>query len=128
MSITTWIITLSLSIAGLAAQAQTVHVIEVMIGGEKDLDACQGFGEVRGLDPQGDNFLAVRTGPGSKFTKIDELHERNQVWLCDERGRWIGIVYGKNCGVSSPIAIRRRYHGPCKSGWVFDKYVKLIAG
>ena len=33
-----------------------------MIGGEKDLDACGGFGEVRGLNHRGDNFLAVRTG------------------------------------------------------------------
>jgi len=125
---TIWIIVLALCTAGVAAHAQTTHVVQVMVGGEKDLDACGGFGEVRGLDPQGDNFLAVRSGPGSKFTKIDELHERNQIFLCDKRGRWHGIIYGKNCGVSSPIAIRQIYRGPCKSGWVFDKYVKLIAG
>ena len=125
---TIWMLALALCTAGLTAHAQTTHVVQIMVGGEQNLDACGGFGEVQGMNPQGDNFLAVRSGPGSKFTKIDELHERDQLWLCDKRGRWVGIVYGKNCGVSSPIAIRQIYEGPCKSGWVFDKYVKLIAG
>lgn len=123
-----WIIALGLCLSTLTANAQDNHDIAVMVGGEKDFDACGGLGVVRGLNPQGDNFLAVRIGPGSKFAMIDELYERNQVWMCDKRGRWVGVVYGKNCGVGSPIAIRQRYRGSCKSGWVFDKYVKLIAG
>jgi hypothetical protein len=48
---------------------------------------------VAGLNPQGDNFLAVRSGPGRDFAKIDELYQGDRVLLCDERGQWVGIVY-----------------------------------
>ncbi|MGQ0567630.1 MAG: hypothetical protein ACT4OK_21555, partial [Gemmobacter sp.] len=38
---------------------------------------------VTGLDPNGDNFLAVRSGPGTEYRKIDELHTGDQVRTCD---------------------------------------------
>ena len=61
--------------------------------------------------------------------ELDRLGPNTNVFMCDQRGRWIGIVYGGNsCGVGSPIADRQAYRGPCKSGWVFDKYIELFAG
>src|SRR3546814_4492602 len=38
-------------------------------------------------------------------------------------GEWVSIVYSNagdsaGCGVARPINPHRRYHGPCKSGWV----------
>jgi hypothetical protein len=32
------------------------------------------------------------------------------------------------CGVSRPVASRRGYEGPCRSGWVSSAFVKQIAG
>lgn len=104
----------------------------VQVGGEDDLDACGGVGKVVGLNPAGDNFLAVRSGPGSRFRMIDKLHTDQLYFDCDSQGDWVGIVYSRNpnadCGVGTPIPRRQAYRGPCKSGWVFRKYTKLIAG
>ena len=104
----------------------------VKVGGERSLDACGGVGIVVGLDPKGDNFLAVRSGPGTNYKMIDKLRLGQMYFDCDVQGNWIGIVYSPSpnaaCGVSSPIRKRQAYRGSCRSGWVFRKYTKLIAG
>ncbi len=104
----------------------------VMVGGEADFDACGGSGVVVGLDPKGDGFLAVRAGPGSQYKMVEKLENGQPYFDCDQHGSWVGIVYTNNaqidCGVGSPIAKRQPYGGPCKSGWVFKKFTKLIAG
>lgn len=105
--------------------------VAVKVGGEAEYDACGAVGEVYRLNPDGDNFLAVRSGPGSAHTMTDKLYTKAQVFMCDENGAWIGIIYGPDnvdCGVSSPIADRRPYSGACASGWVHGRYIKLIAG
>lgn len=49
---------------------------------------------VAGLDPNGDGFLAVRSGPGTEYRKIDELHNGDMVRTCASHGPWRGIYYG----------------------------------
>ncbi len=122
---------LALTVAG-AASAQSS--IPVMVGTSgPDLDGCHSVGAVVGLDPRGDNFLAVRAGPSSDFTKIDEVYTNDSLWLCEKRGRWWGVVYAPggeltDCGVASPLPSPEPYFGTCRSGWVFDRYVDMIAG
>jgi hypothetical protein len=99
----------------------------VLVGGD-DLDACPTWGQVSGLNAAGDNFLAVRDGPGTDYAKLDELYTGDTVILCDEFEGWYGIVYGTNCGVSSPVATRQPYAGPCASGWVSMRYITVTAG
>jgi len=108
--------------------AATAEPTPVMVGGEPDLDACASTGIVAGLKPLPGNFLAVREGPGLGFTRVGELHLGDRVWLCDTRGDWMGIVYGEDCGVSTPKATRAPYTGPCASGWVSKRYIELEAG
>jgi len=99
-----------------------------------DLDSCGGVGEVTGLDPNGDNFLAVRAAPDANAAESDRLDAGQSVSFCDSAkdDSWIGVVYDKSgeadCGTGSPIAATKPYDGPCKAGWVSAKYVKLIAG
>ena len=104
----------------------------VMVGGEPSMDACSMYGAVSGLDPQGDNYLSVRLGPGTQHQRIDRLGPDQKLWICDQKGNWLGVVYTKDdtldCGVSSPQAARAPYSGPCKAGWVYKKYVTLLAG
>ncbi len=71
----------------------------------KSADSCKRFGKVRGLDVNGDNFLAVRTGPGTGFTEIDRLYTGNGVSICGQQGKWLRVKYGGG------------------SGWVYGKYV-----
>lgn len=105
--------------------------VPVEVGGEAEYDACGSLGIVVGLDPQGDNFLAVRSGPGTRYQQIDSLFSNDEVLLCQSHGSWHGIVYGPpgaDCGVGTPIMPRQTYRGPCRAGWVFDRYIRVIAG
>jgi len=103
--------------------------VPVMVGGDSEFPACGATGEVVGLDPAGDNFLAVRSGPSSRYEQMDEIHTGDIVFLCDEQGDWLGIVYPDGeCGVMDVIEDREAYGGDCKSGWVFAKYIRPYAG
>ncbi len=122
--------------------------VAVMYGGEVEYDACGAWGDVHGLDPNGDNFLAVRTGPGTAYTQIDSLNEGDGFSLCDRKGSWIGIVYQDkdqkandmegdvegneagdlDCNTGTPVTPRKPYDGPCRSGWVHENWVRLLAG
>lgn len=117
------------------AAAQGLDV-PVTVGGEAELDACDAVGEIVGLDPRGDNFLSVRSGPGgTPYREIDRLHTGDKVRLCEAHGPWRGVVYaprdrtgGAECGVSSPIPRRAPYAGPCRAGWIHHRYVRSMAG
>ena len=49
---------------------------------------------VTGLDPSGDGFLAIRSGPGSTYQKLDEIRNGDVVRTCARSGAWVGIYYG----------------------------------
>jgi hypothetical protein len=125
---------LLLSLTPLSVHAlATVGSVPVLVGNVADLDACMTVGEVSGLDRQGDGFLAVRTGPGEGHAMVDKLTTGRQVYHCDERGTWMGIVCTNDpgevdCGVASPRDAPEPYTGPCLSGWVHARWVKAIAG
>ena len=107
-----------------ASQTLDVPVVEMADG---DFDTCA-VGEVHGLNPDGDNFLAVRSGPGSSYEMIDKLKTGDQVWMFSEQGNWMGVVYGSDQISCDPIKKDRVYDGPGRKGWIFNKYVKMIAG
>ncbi len=111
--------------------------VPVVVGGEEELDACAGIGVVSGLNPKGDGFLSVRSGPDVSYSEQDELREAAEVYICgaSKDKRWLGIVYSNSksvsiydCGVSSPVSPARPYRGKCRSGWVRAKWIKGVAG
>lgn len=113
-------------VAGLMAGPANAQYLT--LGGD-DMDACASNGVVVGLKANGDNFLAVRKGPGTRHAKIDELRNGDEVFICTGDGAWMGIVYGgRDCGVSSPIVPARIYRGPCRSGWVHQDFIEVTAG
>jgi hypothetical protein len=115
-----------------AAEAQRRIDVPLMLGGDPDMDACQSVGQIVGLNPNGDGFLSVRSGPGGQpYREIDRLYNGNQVHVCGERGPWLMIVYpfgGRDCGVASPWPAREAYTGPCRHGWVHQRYVRIVTG
>jgi hypothetical protein len=122
---------LGLAVAALIiALPSAALAVPVMIGGDPDVDACPGMGEVTGLDPQGDDFLAVRDGPSTSYKKIDEVYQGDALYLCDKQGNWYGVVYasgpGVDCEVSLPVDEREPYNGDCYSGWVYGGYVEVV--
>jgi len=120
--------------AGAADSGETKR--PVLVGGEADLDACGSVGEPMGLRSDGDNFLAVRAAPSSSAPIVFRLKSGQSFYMCDASGdaRWTGIVFDpgpeseRDCGVASPQAVRDAYAGPCFSGWVSTRYVRLVAG
>jgi hypothetical protein len=116
------------AVAVFAGPALAQGVAEPVLVGGDDLDACPSLGQVVNLNPGGDNFLAVRSGPGTNFAQIGTLHSGNTAFVCDQFEGWFGVVFGENCGVSSPIVPRAPYAGPCGSGWVSTRYLEIIAG
>ena len=122
---------LALGLLAAPAAADPLPAVPVTVGGEPDLDACGGLAEVHGLDPRGANRLSVRAGPGTGYPRLDRLGPRVRLIVCEERGDWLGVVYGPpglDCGLGSPIPDATAYRGPCRSGWVAARYVALIAG
>jgi hypothetical protein len=125
---------LSLAAAsGLSAQPAAKVDVPIMVGGSGMSDGCTSLGQIVGLDPRRDGFLSVRSGPGGKpYREIDCLYNGNQIFVCDERKPWLAVVDGRSadgtCGVSTPWPIRQPYTGPCRSGWIHSRYVRIIAG
>jgi hypothetical protein len=129
-----WRLAAILAAASAAALAATPDR-PVRIGtAAPDLDACLSQGEVTGLDPRGDNYLIVRAGPGRDAGAADRLGPGRIVNVCEARGGWLGIVYGRSpgfgedCGTGSPVPRPRLYDGPCRSGWVAARYIRIVAG
>jgi hypothetical protein len=124
-----------LLIAATATAAQpSERVPRVGLAGN-DLDACLSVGQVSGLNPRGDNYLAVRARPAAGAREKDRLGPGRWIWLCDEAGDWIGIVYSPDpadepgdCNVGGPVESVRPYDGDCRWGWVHSRFVTVIAG
>ncbi len=108
--------------------------VPVMAGGNPEFQACPQVGEIMGLDPNGDGFLSVRSGPGGRpFQEIDRVYNGMRVKICDRHGPWYGVVYDADgrtdrCIVDASRTIRGPYTGPCRYGWVHSRYVGDIAG
>jgi uncharacterized protein YraI len=101
---------LLLGSAGSVASAQELDV-DFAISEDAQAAACAGS-IVSGLDPNGDGFLAVRTGPGSNYPKIGDLHNGDTVRTCARNGRWVGVYYGQ----------------PRSKGWVHSNWLVDGAG
>ena len=118
----------SLAISGVALAGALA--VPVIVGKVPEYDACMSTGAVKGLDPHGDGFLAVRAGPGSQYQMIDKLLEGQNVFVCDERGQWLGVVYtrgNQDCGVTSALNNPTPYPGPCLAGWVHRNFINITA-
>jgi hypothetical protein len=81
---------------------------------------------VKGLKAGGDGFLAVRSGPGSKYRKIGQLRNGDEVVIFEVRGKWAGVVYGTSgvaCSstMTQPIPYDRK-------GWVHMNWLQEVAG
>ncbi|WGH78480.1 SH3 domain-containing protein [Jannaschia ovalis] len=81
-------------LAAPALRAQQLDVpIVIDCDQSQEQAACYSVGTVMGLDPNGDGFLAVRSGPGSDFRMIDKLVNGDRVMGITQQGPWVGLVY-----------------------------------
>jgi len=111
-----------------AADATAVHDLEVPVieqGGDGQVANC--FSSTVLRPPQNSSeALAVRTGPGGQYSRIDELRPGEVVSVFDVRGDWGGIVYRTS---HVRCSSRKTHAVPYKNkGWVNMKYLKDLAG
>ncbi|WP_390582544.1 hypothetical protein [Erythrobacter sp. MTPC3] len=96
-------------------------------------DACAGYGRVTNLNAATGRALPVRSAPSGSAEEVDRIDAGQGVSMCQQVGNWIGIVYATGsdgldrCGTGSPVPSVRAYEGPCKSGWINENFVELIA-
>ena len=66
----------------------------VLIQANSNLDSCPSTGEVRGLNPRGDNYLSVRAAPSARARERDRLRAGQEVMICDDvgNGQWWGVA------------------------------------
>lgn len=81
---------------------------------------------VTGLKAGGDGFLAVRSGPGSKYRKLAELRNGETVVVFEQRSEWAGVVYRTSNVACS--ATKSRPVGYERQGWVHTRWLADIAG
>jgi hypothetical protein len=97
-------------------------------------DACSAAGTTSHVEA-GD-ALPVRAAPFDNAAQTGSVAPGARFFVCSRSldQKWFGIVYdeggalAQRCGVSGPIAARRAYAGPCRSGWVASPFVKLTGG
>lgn len=115
------------------SQGQGRRLVKIGLDGPR-FDACASSGEVTNLNPQGDNYLSVRAAPTSAAEESDRLQPGSRFAMCQKVGDWYGVIYppqdseNVNCGTGSPVSSKRDYEGTCRSGWINENFVKLVAG
>ncbi len=109
-----------------SAQAQELEVTIIEFAAD-DLDTCS-LGKVAGLKSSGDGFLAVRTGPGTNYKKLDEIKNGEPLWLFEEKGDWVGVVYKNEFLSCGAIDKDRPVPHSGKKGWVHKNWVEFVAG
>jgi uncharacterized protein YraI len=102
----------SIIFPGVNLQAQSLHVEFSTYCPPSTEAACFATSTVNGLNPNGDGFLAVRTGPGSNYPMIDKLYNGDVVTVHDLSGRWRGVSYANGTRV----------------GWVHSNWLVDLAG
>lgn len=108
-----------------AALAADLDVQIIERGGDGQMANCASS-VVSGLKAGGDGFLAVRSGPGTEFRKLDELHNGDVVIEFERRGPWVGVVHGTR-NIRCDSTVDRPVTAPRK-GWVHGKWLQPLAG
>lgn len=108
---------------GTAGNRLDVPVLEQ--GGDGQAANCASS-VVAGLKAGGDGFLAVRSGPGTEYRKIDELQNGDVVYVYDRKGDWVGIAYEVSNLECVSKTTRPVPYG--KTGWVHGGWLRDLAG
>lgn len=69
---------------------------------------------VKGLDPNGDGFLALRSGPSSKYNKIGQLKNGDAAFIRKCDGKW---CYVENGAINNKEAKFR--------GWIYTAWCEF---
>jgi hypothetical protein len=86
--VTSALFAISILCTSASAQQLSVPIVKDCVD---DQAACYATSRVAGLDPNGDGFLSVRSGPGSDYQMIGKLVNGDVVTVITSRGKWYGV-------------------------------------
>lgn len=94
-----------------------------------DLTTCN-TAVVTGLKRSSGNFLSVRAGPAMSYQRVGGLHGGQDVFTCNERHEWVGIVYGSKgkCRLRTTLSRAPKLPKGCRSGWAHERWIKVTSG
>ena len=118
-----------------------------VIDAGKAIAPAASVAEIVGLKKGGDGFVSVRSAPSTKGNERDRLTLGHRVLAANPMNDWkkatfIGVIYVDQkdgpeggleaaCGIENPplptATAKKIYTGPCKSGWVHKRFVKVLA-
>ena len=109
--------------------------LPIKVGGDgPDMDACGTYAEVVEFDASGEDVPYVHDSPSAATKARDKLSAGQGVKVCATQDDFSGIVYAgegqslTDCNTDSPLATEQNYTGPCRSGWVDNRFLKMTAG
>ncbi|QFT61128.1 Bacterial SH3 domain protein (plasmid) [Sulfitobacter sp. THAF37] len=101
-----------ISLAVLGALASTASAQNIVVPGNRGPTDTGCL--IKGLDPNGDGFLALRTGPGSKYQQIGSLYNGDAAFVYGGQGNWLYVENGARNGK----AVKFR-------GWIYDAWCEF---
>ncbi|MCD2175301.1 hypothetical protein [Rhizobium sp. C4] len=121
---------------------ESVTVTPIVLDGE-EIFPGGAVSQIVGLKKGGDGFVSVRAAPSVKADEIGRLTQGAYVIATDriKRGTeagFVGVIYNlddksekpltETCGLrETPPYDKGPYKGPCKSGWVAQRFVQVLA-
>jgi len=114
------------SILFLSTQAFAFPTSPVNWGGDPGMDACGGMG----LTMAETVMITVNQNGGVSFDTVVPAGTR--VSFCDYDSGYYGVLIHEEkseCGGgSATVPVAEPYSGPCKSGWIKEIFLELLAG
>lgn len=119
--------TLSSASAG-AAQGATPSRRSVPVVTEGvDLSTCN-TAVITGLSTH--SSLRVRSGPSISHPAVGRLYQGQQIFTCNERGEWVGVVYSSvgNCRPKGAVNRSSALPKGCRAGWAHERWINVTSG
>lgn len=95
------------SATGITGGASPSLFAATRIDGGAGRPAAQGY--VTGLDPRGDNYLSLRTGPGTRYQEIARMGPNTRLTILGRSGSWLNVTLTTG-----------------RTGWAHSRYIASL--
>lgn len=74
--------------------------------------------------------LTVRAGPAATFRRIGRVYQGQQIFACNKRSEWVGIVFGPSgkCALRTTLVRSPALPKGCRSGWAHQRWIVVTSG
>lgn len=95
------------SATGVSGSASPALFTATRINGSPPVQSERGY--VTGLNPRGDNFLSLRTGPSSRYQEIARMGPNTRLTILGRSGAWLNVALASG-----------------RTGWAHSRYIASL--